>query len=437
MAGQGTASAQVVPFPTSRKKAERSRKSGLNINKDGSVRNVNGKVYVDFIYLGERVRESSGLPWNEANRKRTREDLDKIVVKIKEGTFRFTEVFPKSKRVAFFENLEREVFRLKETPEQVSCKDFFARWYELLSESGRVTGRTLFGYRSYINLYLTPFFGEMTFADLNAINFDRFISWIRQQCLRGKEVSNATINKCFTVLKMICKSVAIEYGWGSSYSPFFGFKKLREDDPYEDIVPFSLDEQRTLIENLPDHWKPYFRFAFCAGLRPGEQVSIQPADIDWENGILHIRRAITRDENGKKVMGTTKNRFSRRAIRLIPVMLEALRAQQEVYDRFKGKYFFCTTTGVQIDTDNLRDRVWSPTLQRVGLTHREMKQTRHTFATVSLGCGENPLWIARTMGHRNTEMIIKVYTRYIERFRGSDDGGLLNRILEGDKGSGA
>jgi len=138
----------------------------------------------------------------------------------------------------------------------------------------------------------------------------------------------------------------------------------------------------------------------------------------------------------KKNMSEDHIRFSRRAIRLIPVMLEALKAQKAIYDQFKGKYFFCTTTGAQIDPDNLRDRVWTPTMKKAGLPYREMKQTRHTFATISLGCGENPLWIARTMGHRNTEMIIKVYSRYIEKSRGSDDGGLLNSILQGNEGNG-
>lgn len=427
--------ANVVTFPRRKRATEKPRKAGLNRNREGSVRKINGKVYVDFIYLNERVREPSGLDWSEKNAKLVREQLDKIVVAIKSGTFRFAEVFPASKNCAHYSAKERELHRAKATPVQIFCKDYFDVWYDLLRKSGRVTGRTLFGYKRYIDIYLLPFFGGTPFSDLNAATFNRFIAWAKQQRYRKKEISNTTVNKCFTVLKMICKDAAIEYGWGTSYNPFFGFKKLSEDDPYEDIFPFSVEEQRKLVDNLPDHWKPYFRFAFCCGLRPGEQVSIQPEDIEWDRGLLHIRRAITRDENGKKIMGRTKNRYSRRTIKLIPVMAEALTAQREVYDRFRGKYFFCTTTGAQIDADNLRDRVWNPTLKRVGLEHRELKQTRHTFATIALGCGESPLWIARTMGHRNSEMIIKVYGKYIEKSRGLEDGGLFNGLLREEKGS--
>jgi integrase len=293
----------------------------------------------------------------------------------------------------------------------------------------------LFGYKGYLNLYPTPFFGSLAFADLGGSTFDRFCSWARLQCYRGKPIENKTINKCFTVLKMICKSAAIEYGWGTSYSPFFGYKKLPEIDSYEKVFPFSIDEQKGVLDQLPEHWKPYFRFAFCCGLRPGEQIALKPDDIDWEKGILNVRRAITLDENGKKTEGNTKNRYSRRSIRLIPMMLEALQDQKVIHGLHGGKYFFCTKTGMPVNLSNLRQRVWTPAITKAGVPYREMKQTRHTFATIALSAGENPLWIAKVMGHRNTEMIIKVYSRYIENAGGSKDGGLMNSVLQGIKGN--
>lgn len=426
--------AKVVIFHQNSKRAERPRKAGVNRNREGSVRKINGKVYVDFMYLGERVRENSELGWNEKNAKLVREQLDTIMVAVKSGTFRFAEVFPESNNRDHFSAKEREIYRQSEGPKEVACKDYFGIWYDLVRNSGRVTERTLLGYKSYVNLYLLPFFGNMTFGDLNAATFERFIAWARQQQYRGKPIQNKTINKSFTVLKMICRTAAISHKWENAFTPFFGFKKLPENDAYEDISPFSLGEQRQLIDHLPDHWKPFFGFAFCAGLRGGEQIAIKPEDLALENGVLHIRRAVTLDENGRRTMGTTKNRYSRRTIKLIPVMAEALETQRAVYQRFKGHYFFCTTTGALIDLNNLRERVWTPALKRAGLPYREMKQTRHSFATIALSCGENPLWIARVMGHRNTDMIIRVYSKYIEKARGSQDGGFFNKAVQEGNG---
>ena len=116
-------------------------------------------------------------------------------------------------------------------------------------------------------------------------------------------------------------------------------------------------------------------------------------------------------------------------------MLEALRAQEKIYELYKGEYFFCTTTGDQVNLSNLRNRVWIPALEKAGLEYRELKQTRHSFATVALSSMENPLWIAQVMGHRNTEMIIKVYGKYIERAVGTQDGSRLDKVLQGTKAS--
>jgi len=64
-----------------------------------------------------------------------------------------------------------------------------------------------------------------------------------------------------------------------------------------------------------------------------------------------------------------------------------------------------------------------------------MKQTRHTFATIALGAGENPLWIANVLGHRNTRMIVSVYSKYVENAHGSKDGNILDSLYQEKKGT--
>jgi len=132
------------------------------------------------------------------------------------------------------------------------------------------------------------------------------------------------------------------------------------------------------------------------------------------------------------MVGRTKNRYSRRTIKLIPVMRDALEEQREIHRRIGGEFFFSSPTGAMVDTSNLRKRVWRPALEKAGIEYREMKQTRHSFATNALSCGENPLWIARVMGHRDTDMIIRVYGKYIENFNGLQDGNNLNDFYSGE-----
>lgn len=99
--------------------------------------------------------------------------------------------------------------------------------------------------------------------------------------------------------------------------------------------------------------------------------------------------------------------------------------------RFQSEYFFCSTNGKMVCSANLRKRVWIPTLKKAGVPYRDMKQTRHSFATNALSCMENPLWIARFMGHRDTNMIIKVYSKYISDGTDSIDGHKLDKLYAG------
>lgn len=403
------------------------RKSGLNRNKEGSIRNIAGTVYVDFIYLNERVRESAGLPWNEANAKIVREQLDRIVAAIKEKTFRFAEVFPESKRRDFFAAKEAQIYVVKITPGDVLFGEYSSKWLALLEASGRIAGRTLLSYKSYLEHYLLPFFGSKSFAELGSQAFEEFAAFAHGLELRGQAVSNSSINKYFVPLGMICRAAQLEYQW-KEWNPFFGWKRLPQADSPDKILPFTFEEQLLLLQELPDHWQPYFDFAFRSGLRPGEQIGLKPEDIDWAKGLLHVRRAVTLDRDGHRCLGPAKNKYSRRTIRLTPGMIKSLEMQRKICERLGSEYFFCSREGKPVQLSNLRRRVWIPALERAGLVVREMKQTRHSFATLVLSCGESPLWIAATMGHRNADMVIRIYSRYVENVQGKTDGLAADKV---------
>ena len=263
---------------------------------------------------------------------------------------------------------------------------------------------------------------EKSFGSFNKSLFDEFIGWAKKQKLRKKAVQNESIEKYFVVLKMVCKDATIKYGWIGTYDPFFGFKMpKRKKDAYEKIFPFSIHEQEKIITELPYHWKPYFDFAFASGVCEGEQRAIPPENINWVKENISIRAAMTLDENNKTIEGPCKTKYRRRTFKLSPRMLSALKNQKKIYDQFKGKYFFCNESGNMVDPSNLRKNVWIPTLKKAGLAYREMKQTRHSFGTYQLSKGTNPLKIAKVMGHRDAEMVLKVYGKYIDDGIAIDD----------------
>jgi integrase len=108
-------------------------------------------------------------------------------------------------------------------------------------------------------------------------------------------------------------------------------------------------------------------------------------------------------------------------------VIDALRRQQKASGPISD-YVFCTRTGNPIDPVNFTKRVWYPLLGHLGLEARRPYQTRHTAATLWLAAGENPAWIARQMGHASTEMLFRVYTRYVPNLT-RNDGAAMERLL--------
>ena len=53
---------------------------------------------------------------------------------------------------------------------------------------------------------------------------------------------------------------------------------------------------------------------------------------------------------------------------------------------------------------------------------------RHTAATLWLAAGESPEWIARQLGHTSTEMLFRVYSRYVPNLT-RQDGSAFDRLL--------
>ena len=115
------------------------------------------------------------------------------------------------------------------------------------------------------------------------------------------------------------------------------------------------------------------------------------------------------------------------------MMVDILEKQMIISEQLQSEYLFCSAEGYKVHRDNLRGRVWDPALAKAGVSYRQMRQTRHSFATTALSLGDNPLWIAKVMGHSTTMMVIEVYAKYVENQNNFGDGNKLNQVYQMNK----
>ena len=159
--------------------------------------------------------------------------------------------------------------------------------------------------------------------------------------------------------------------------------------------------------NIRPDFRSYYTLRFFTGMRTGEADGLKWKYVDFERRLILVRETIVLGEDEY-----TKNDSSQRDIQMSQVVYDALKAQEKV-SLGKCEYVFCSRNLKPLDNKNVTNRVWFPILRHLNLTKRRAYQTRHTAATLWLGAGENPEWIARQMGHTTTEMLFRVYSRYV------------------------
>jgi integrase len=219
-----------------------------------------------------------------------------------------------------------------------------------------------------------------------------------------------------TPLRMILSEAANRFEF---ISPYHGIKSLKV--PRTDVEPFSIDEVRQIIDTVRPDFRNYYIVRFFTGMRTGEIDGLQWDHVDFKRRQILVRQALVQGR-----IEYTKNDGSFRTIEMSQLVLDGLENQKRATG--KEAFVFCTRTGGPLCHNNVTKRVWYPLLRHLGLRKRRPYQTRHTAATLWLAAGENPEWIARQMGHTTTEMLFRVYSRYVPNLT-RRDGSAFERLL--------
>ncbi|RMF41646.1 MAG: site-specific integrase, partial [Anaerolineae bacterium] len=274
------------------------------------------------------------------------------------------------------------------------------------------------GYQATVRDFLNPRFGHyevgaITKADVLAFRAEL----VKTPGKGGKPRSPSRINNIMKPLRGILTEASDRFDFPN---PFRGVKKLRETK--KDIHPFTLDEVMLLCREVRRDYQNYLIVRFFTGMRTGEIDGLKWKYVDFERNLILVRETVL---NGR--VETPKTQSSVRDIVMLPIVREAL-IDQRKYTGNK-ELVFCTRAGTPLHPNNFRRRVWQPLLRRLGLPIRRPYETRHTAATLWLASGENPEWVARQLGHSNTEMLFRVYSRYIPNLTHMD-GTRIHQLIE-------
>ena len=400
----------------------------------------NDLLFFDFRHNGVRCREQTLLPDTPANQKKLQKVLDKIESEIEAGTFVYASYFPNSKALKrltkplMTESAETlvaqavavavESMDMEDAPATPLFRTFANQWVDEHSiEWRRSHIKSLL---STLNGRLIPHFGNSAVGGITKSDILAFRATLAKVKGRGDKegLSPKRINEIIGLLRQILNEAAERFDFTS---PAQNIKTLRLRKT--DVDPFSLvDVQRVLATVRPDY-KDYFVTRFLTGMRTGEVHGLKWKYVDFDLRVIRVRETFVLGEDEY-----TKTDGSQRDIQMSQPVFDALKRQYEATGRVSD-YVFCNLMGTPLDNKNFSDRVWYPLLRHLDLTARRPYQMRHTAATLWLASGEAPEWIARQLGHTSTEMLFRVYSRYVPNLT-RQDGSAMERLLASQMATG-
>jgi len=391
-----------------------------------------GLLYLDFFYRGVRCREQTALPDTAENRRRVQVLMNRISKEIKQGLFDYAATFPGSPRAARFAtpaSVSDAAFptaargnslpAAPAIPDTPTFSDFSVTWRKEMAPQWRRQHRN--SVDATFDAHLLAEFGDRPVGSITKADVLAFRARLAELPGRsGPKLTPTTINRVMGLLRQCLTEASERF---STPDAFKGVKRLRGRRP--DVKPFSLEEVEKIRTTIRPDYRHYVTCRFFTGMRTGEINGLKWKHVDFDNELIRVREVFSAGEAEEDA----KTESSIRDIPMLPMVKDALQQQWEARDP-DNEYVFHTRSGNPIDAHNFANRIWYPLLRYLELEKRRPYQTRHTTATLMLASGENPEWIARLMGHTNTQMLFTVYSRFVPNLTRQDGlafTGLVNR----------
>jgi len=296
---------------------------------------------------------------------------------------------------------------------RLPCTPQLQEWLDAYRPTLKRTTEKLF--EGFIRNHLSPHFGDRDLQEIGERDLVEFVA-----VMQAKGRAPGTIKNNLSFLRQVYNSLIRDEKLIKNPASNLGriMRSVQNASAKETVVreAWSHKEAARLIAIAREHesgFAPLLELLFATGLRRGEAIGLQWADVDFESRKITVRRSIT-----SQGLSTTKSGRSRRVV-MTPALGETLfaqltRRQRERIERGWPEtpiWLFCSETGTAPEPRNV-ERVWSRVRRRAqkqGIRPLPLHSARHSWATWAIQAGKNIRWVADQLGHADASTTLNHY----------------------------
>jgi len=313
-------------------------------------------------------------------------------------------------------------------PSKMTVREFLNMW--LLDEVKPNRKTTTYDlYRSLSKNHIIPEIGNIPLNKLTTIHIHRF-----SKSLLDKGVSPTTTKFNIRIIKvalnwavkmqLIPKNPAANFQ--TSVKPAGSEMKVWTDQQVNQFLQAARGSK----------YYPAYYLAVSTGMRIGEILGLKWSDVDFDQGVISIRRILQRTSEGLKLVDQTKTTKSRRLINISPSTVEVLKKhrikqKEEMikYNYRNADLVFTTRSGKPVEPRTFRE-YFATIVKKAGLPRIRFHDLRHTHATLLLQQGVHPKIVSERLGHTSISMTLDIYSHVIPSMQ-KEAAEMFDQIIAG------
>ncbi len=356
----------------------------------------------------------------------------------------------KTKRLSRYASTEKDARKLK--TELLRQRDYgslrfgtnqsfsdYATHYLEFEAPNRCSKTTINDYFYKLEHYVIPEIGNRPYRDIKPVELQELFTRMMRGTKSQKPLSWKSVESIRGLLSGIF-AVAESHG----DVPFNPVRKTFHPKPTKDVAQkiievWTEDEQRDVIlKSTGTNFEAYIYLVLSTGLRTGEATALRWSDIDFQNGVVHIRKTLRRttpaptdfkfdisvgkeQKKSEMVFNEPKTSSSRRSLQIQPPVIEALvqRAFKQQVKRIEEgsdwnemELVFPNEDGKPIQPGTFRSH-YRGFLKSIGIRYIRPHWIRHTFAVTLLSNHATIEQVQQALGHSSNRITKDTYAKSV------------------------
>ena len=278
--------------------------------------------------------------------------------------------------------------------------------------------RTIDSYEAQIKNRIKPYIGTVQLAALTNTQVQRFCNQLHKGDSTHKPLAPKSVKNIHGILhKAMEQAIAAHQ---IQYNPCDRIRLPKAKKP--ELRPLMDEDVTNFLSAIKgDRFETLFILDLFSGLRQSEILALQWCDIDFDNGLITVRRQLQRDRKtggGAYIfLDETKNGKAR-TVSIAPSIVSLLKRQQVKQAEWRlaagpmwsnpHNLVFTDEVGGHLKHNTVVNH-FKAAVKKIGCEGTRFHDMRHSYAINALQNGDSPKEVQEQLGHYSSAFTMDVY----------------------------